>query len=104
MALLPNVVSKFITIGDGSIGMQGNGPAQHGECGFFNLIFAARNPVAHDKVVQEVLCLRKLPYVELAGKLGVGEYDISKIHIVGNELEALRRDIKHPVGSKLIKQ
>jgi len=103
LALLPNLLPKFITIGDAYIGMQGNGPTQHGEPGFFNMIFAARNPVVHDKAVQEVFCLRKLPYVELAGKLGLGEYDVSKINFIGNELDALRRDIKQPIGSKLIK-
>lgn len=103
LALLPGLFPKFITLGDGSIGMQGNGPAQYGEPGFYNMIFAARNPVVHDKAVQEVLCLRKLPYVELSGKLGMGEYDVSKIKFIGNELDALRRDIKQPIGSKLIK-
>ena len=103
LAVLPTLFPKFITIGDASIGMQGNGPAQHGEPGFYNMIFAARNPVVHDKAVQEMFCLRKLPYVELAGKLGLGEGDISKINFVGNELDALRRDIKQPIGSKLIK-
>ncbi len=103
LTLLPKVLPNFITLGDASIGMQGNGPAEYGEPGFFNLIFAARNPVVHDKIIQEVFCLRKLPYVELAGKLGIGEHDISKINVIGNELDALRRDIKQPIGSKLIK-
>ena len=103
LALLPKMFPKFITLGDASIGMQGNGPTEHGEPGFFNLIFAARNPVVHDKIVQEVFCLRKLPYVELAGKLGMGAYEVSKIKLIGNELDALRRDIKQPIGSKLIK-
>ncbi|MEA2036556.1 MAG: DUF362 domain-containing protein [Nanoarchaeota archaeon] len=103
LSKLPKILPKFITIGDASIGMQGNGPAQHGEPAFFNLIFAARNPVSHDKLVQEVFCLRKLPYVELAGKAGLGEVDISKINVVGSELDSLRRDIKQPIGSKLIK-
>lgn len=104
LAVLPNVFPKFITIGDASIGLQGNGPAQHGEPGFYNMIFAARNPIVHDKAIQEVLCLRKLPYVELAGKLGLGEYDVSKIKFIGNELDAIRRDVKQPIGSKLIKK
>jgi uncharacterized protein (DUF362 family) len=101
LTLLPKIFPKFITIGDASIGMQGNGPGMNGVPGFYNLIFAARNPVVHDKAVQEVFCLRKLPYVELAGKLGFG--DISNINFTGNELESLRRDIKQPIGSKLIK-
>jgi uncharacterized protein (DUF362 family) len=104
LAVLPNVLPKFITIGDASIGMQGNGPAQHGELGNYNLIFAARNPVVHDTAVQNVLCLRKVPYIQLAGQLGLGESDISKIKFVGNELKALMRDIHQPIGSKLIKQ
>ena len=102
LAAFPKIFPSFITLGDGSIGMQGNGPADNGEPGFFNLIFAARNPVVHDTAVQEVFCLRKLPYVELAGQLGYGEYNIKNIHFVGNEFEALRRDIKQPVGSKLL--
>ncbi|MBU0627966.1 MAG: DUF362 domain-containing protein [Nanoarchaeota archaeon] len=104
LALLPSILSKFITIGDASIGMQGNGPAENGEPGFFNLIFCSRNPVCHDKIVQEVFCLRKLPYVELAGKLGAGAYEMSKIKVIGSELESLRRDIKQPIGSRLIKK
>jgi uncharacterized protein (DUF362 family) len=104
LAVLPNVLPRFITIGDASIGMQGNGPAEYGEPGFYNMIFAARNPVVHDTVAAEIFCLRNLPYVELAGKLGLGEGDIKKIKFVGNELEALRRDIKQPIGSKLIKK
>ncbi len=103
LAVLPNVLPRFITIGDASIGMQGNGPGEYGEPGFYNMLFAARNPVVHDKAVQEVFCLRKLPYVELASKLGIGEGDISKINFVGNELDALRKDVKQPIGSKLIK-
>ena len=104
LAVLPNIMPKFVTIGDGSIGTQGNGPAQYGEPGFYNLIFASRNPVVHDRAVQEVLCLKKTPYIELASQLGVGEFDISKINFIGNELDALRRDIKQPIGSKLIKK
>lgn len=103
LSVLPNIFPKFITIGDATIGMQGNGPGMHGKPGFFNLIFAARNPVTHDKAIQEIFCLRKLPYVELAGKLGSGESDISKINFTGNELNALRKDITQPIGSKLIK-
>ncbi len=104
LAALPNVLPKFITIGDASIGLQGNGPGEDGEPGFYNMIFAARNAVVHDTAVQEAFCLRKLPYVELAGKLGLGEYDISKIKFVGCELDAIRRDVKQPIGSRLIKK
>ena len=104
LAILPNILPKFITIGDASIGLQGNGPANYGEPGFYDIIFASRNPVVHDKAIQEMLCLRKLPYVELAGKLGLGESDISKIKFIGCELNAIMHDVKQPIGSKLIKK
>ncbi|HII17015.1 TPA: DUF362 domain-containing protein [Candidatus Woesearchaeota archaeon] len=104
LATFPHVFPPFITVGDASIGMQGNGPAMNGEPGFFNLIFAARNPVVHDTAIQEALCLKKLPYVELAGTLGYGTYEIENISFVGNELDAIRRDIKQPIGSKLIQE
>src|SRR3989338_4084015 len=79
-------------------------PGARGDPGFFNLIFAARNPVVHDAAVAKVFCLRIPPYIELAGKLGQGEYDIKKIEFVGNEYEALRRDVKQPIGSALLKE
>ncbi|MDA1197302.1 MAG: DUF362 domain-containing protein [Nanoarchaeota archaeon] len=104
LAILPKLLPPFITLGDASIGMQGNGPAQHGEPGFFNMIFAARNPVVHDRVASEVLCLSKLPYAELAGKVGVGEFELDNIEVLGNELEAVRRDILKPTGSRLFKK
>ena len=104
LAVLPKLLPPFITLGDASIGMQGNGPAQHGEPGFFNMMFAARNPVVHDRVASEILCLSKLPYAELAGKLGIGEFDLSKIEVLGNELDAVKRDILKPTGSRLFKK
>ncbi|MBS3135775.1 DUF362 domain-containing protein [Candidatus Woesearchaeota archaeon] len=102
LAVFPKVFPPFFTLGDASIGLQGNGPANYGEPGFFNLILAARNPVVHDTAVKEIFCLRKVPYVELAAQLGYGQSDASRIKFIGNELEALRRDIKQPIGSKLI--
>ena len=104
LSVLPNLVPKFITLGDATIGSQGNGPGPTAEPGFYNMIFASRNPVVHDKVIQEVFCLRKTPYVELASKLGLGEGNITKINFIGNELNSLKRDIKQPIGSSLIKK
>jgi|ETNmetMinimDraft_2_1059921.scaffolds.fasta_scaffold00465_11 uncharacterized protein (DUF362 family) len=104
LAVLPKLLPSFITLGDASIGMQGNGPAQHGEPGFYNMFFAARNPVVHDRVASEILCLSKLPYAELAGKLGIGEFDLTNIDILGNELDAVKRDVLKPTGSRLFKK
>jgi uncharacterized protein (DUF362 family) len=101
LAAFPKIFPKFITIGDASIGLQGNGPAQNGEPGFYDMIFAARNPVVHDTAIAEIFCMKKLPYVELAGQMGLGEYNLKKIKFIGNELEAVKREIKQPIGSRI---
>ena len=89
-------------LGDASIAMQNNAP-QFGEPAFKNMILASKDPVAIDKVFQEMCLLRKSDHVEMAGKLGSGEADIEKITIVGNELKAVMQEIKPASGSKLIK-
>jgi hypothetical protein len=60
--------------------------------------------VVHDRVASEILCLSKLPYAELAGKLGIGEFDLTNIYILGNELDAVKRDVLKPTGSRLFKK
>lgn len=99
---LHKMIPKYLTIADATIGMQGNNPI-HGEPGFYNMILASKDPVSLDKVFQEMNLLRSADHIEMAGKLGIGEADIEKIDIVGNELRAVQRDIKQPIGSKLFK-
>lgn len=103
IGLLTKVLPKYVTIGDATIGMQGNAP-KYGEPIFFNIIMASRDPVALDKIFQEMCLLRKAEYVEIAGKLGVGEANLDKIKVVGNELVAVQKEIKPAYGSKLIKK
>ncbi|MBW2984204.1 DUF362 domain-containing protein [Candidatus Woesearchaeota archaeon] len=102
MVSLQKVLPKYLTVADATIGMQGNNP-MHGEPGFYNMILASKDPVALDKVFQEMNLLRRADYVETAGKLGIGEADIEKIDVVGNELRAVQKDVKQPIGSKLFK-
>ncbi|MBS3098306.1 DUF362 domain-containing protein [Candidatus Woesearchaeota archaeon] len=102
IALL-NKSLKYITIGDGTIGMQGNGPAQYGEPAFLNMILASKDPVALDSVFKEIALLRQVPYLDVAEKLGVGTADIREITIVGEELGACQRELKPALGSRLIK-
>ncbi|MBI2138967.1 DUF362 domain-containing protein [Candidatus Woesearchaeota archaeon] len=104
LAALPKVFPRFVTLGDASIGLQGNGPAEQGEPGFYNILFAARNPVVHDITVSYVFCLPEPPFASLAGKSGLGEYRLERIKAVGNEMDAVRREVKLPLGSPLLKQ
>lgn len=100
---LNKILPKYITISDGTIGMEGNGPL-NGNPIFLNCILASKDPVAHDTVFQELgLFVRKAKYLELANKLGLGESNIEKIEVVGNELKAVAREIKPAIGSRLMK-
>lgn len=103
IAVLHKLIPKYLTIGDATIGMQGNGPAQHGEPAFLNMILASKDPVAIDKIFQEIGLLRKSEHIETASKLGIGSSDLVDIEVVGEELDACRRELKPAIGSKLIK-
>ena len=67
------------------------------------MILASRDPVAIDKVFQEIGMLRKVPLIETAERLGIGSADLREISVVGDELDACRRELKPAIGSKLIK-
>jgi len=95
LASLPAALPKIITIGDGTIGQQGNAPKM-GEPAFLNIILASKDPVALDKVFQEMYQLKPAFYIEAAGKLGIGETDMSKIKIIGDEIKACTYAIKKP--------
>ncbi|MDP6547629.1 MAG: DUF362 domain-containing protein [Candidatus Woesearchaeota archaeon] len=103
IAKLHKLLPKYITIGDGTIGMEGNGPL-NGNPAFLNYILASKDPVAHDAVFNELgLFMRKSRYLEIANKLGLGDNNIEKIDIAGNELMATARELSPAIGSKLMK-
>lgn len=87
---------SYLTIADGTIGMQATGPFPTGEPSFLNLILASNDPVAIDAVFCELGILEKPGYVNVAGNLGVGKSDIKDIEIVGHELESTKVELKKP--------
>lgn len=103
IAHLHKVLPKYITIGDASIGMQGNGPLVYGEPAFLNMILASRDPVALDTVFKEIGLLGKVPLIDAAERAGIGTADLREITNVGDELDACRRELKPAIGSRLIK-
>ncbi|MFH0868063.1 MAG: DUF362 domain-containing protein [Candidatus Woesearchaeota archaeon] len=104
LAKLHKVIPKYITIGDGSIGMESNGPL-NGTPAYLNYILASKDPVAHDAVFNELgLFVKNAKYLETANNLGLGESNIKKIEIAGNELMATARELKPAIGSKLMKK
>ncbi|MFH1641843.1 MAG: DUF362 domain-containing protein [Nanoarchaeota archaeon] len=103
IGMISKIVGDYLTIGDASIGMQGNGPGQYGEPAFLNMVLASKDPVAIDKVFTEIGLLKDAKHVTAAANLNVGCADLADITIVGDELDACRRELKGAIGSKLIK-
>jgi len=94
LAYLQKALPKYITLGDATIGMQGDGPLQSGEPAFLNLVLASRDPVALDKVFCELGMLPTAPYLKIAAQADIGQ--IENIEIVGDELEAIKYPLKQP--------
>ncbi|MEK6808709.1 MAG: DUF362 domain-containing protein, partial [Nanoarchaeota archaeon] len=79
LVILNKILPKYLTIGDGMIGMQGNWPL-NGECAFLNYVLASHDAVAHDAVFAELgMFLRNPKYLDIAEKEGLGIADINKI-------------------------
>ena len=81
------------TIADATNGMQAQGPLALGEPAFLNLIFASHNAGFLDAVFCESTMLPIPNHVANSC-----EFDIKKVEIVGNELDALKYPIKQPVA------
>ena len=86
---LPNV----FTIADATNGMQGQGPLALGEPAFLNLIFAGKNAAALDAIFCETTMLPIPNYVETSRN----KLNLKNIEVVGNELDALKYPVKHPL-------
>ena len=91
---LIGILPKFLTIGDATIGMQGNGPTLLGEPAFLNMLFLSKDPVALDAVFSEAGILTTPRYIKVASLLDVGNSDTKKIEIIGDELEAIKCPLK----------
>jgi len=84
----------FLSIGDASIGMQGNGPTLLGEPSFMNMFFASRDAVALDAVFAEIGMLKVPEYIHEAHQLNIGNSSIKEIEIVGEDLRACVSQLK----------
>ena len=81
---------KYVTVGDATIGMHGNGPLVSGEPAFLNLVLASKDPVALDRVFCEIGFFDVPDYIKIAGSASVGKVDLKEIEVVGNEIDAVK--------------
>lgn len=94
LPLLLKTLPEFLTIGDATLGMQGQGPTSLGEPAFLNMIFTGKDPVAVDTIFSAMGILPTPEYVNEAANIGIGTNDIKDIEIVGDELEAIKLRLK----------
>lgn len=92
-----------LTIVDGIIGMEGQGP-HAGTPIEMNLIIAGRDTVAVDTVTSYIMGFEpgEIPAVRIAATEGLGVGDLASIEVVGEKLENVRKFFKrandNPVG------
>lgn len=84
-------ISPDITILDGIVGMEGNGPGS-GSPKPIGMILASRDAVALDRIVCEILGAEeeKLFILNAARELGYGNTELKKIKITGEELNKVK--------------
>ena len=88
VALLNKVLPKYLTVLDGSVGLEGMGPAMLGRPANLGLVIASEDVVAAEKVVSLVTGLKWPRHSKLAARLGLGRSAKLRIELVGE------RDLK----------
>ncbi|MBI2134951.1 DUF362 domain-containing protein [Candidatus Woesearchaeota archaeon] len=94
---LPKLIKalpEFLTIGDGTIGMHAQGPTSLGDPAFLNMLLISNDAVALDAVFAEIGMLPKPEYVKEADSIGAGEGIVKNIEVVGEDLEAVKLNLK----------
>lgn len=95
---LYEAVGPKLTLVDGIIGMEGEGPGS-GDPRVMGLIAAGRDAVAVDRVILEIVGGKVKQFFTLAAaeELGIGESRLDRIQIAGEELEKFKtKDFKFP--------
>lgn len=92
---LNKIVLPELTIIDGTIAMEGNGPVAGDPVGL-GLIMASSDTVACDRVAAEIMGFNdnEIDYIKMAGEQGLGCFDIDSIKIVGEDIAHVRKPFK----------
>ena len=86
-------ISPALTIIDGIIGMEGNGPGS-GTPKEIGIILASRDAVAMDRIICEIIGAEpeKLFILSAARELGYGNTELKSIDVKGENIESIRID------------
>jgi hypothetical protein len=94
---LNRLIKPHITIVDGTVGMEGMGPAA-GTPVNCNLLIAGRDVVAVDSVASFLMGIEpeEVMTIRLGHRAGLGEIDMGKIDVVGETLDEIKMQWKRP--------
>lgn len=93
---LAKVVAPHVSVIDGLVGMEGNGPIGGDEVPL-HIAIASTDFVAADAVAAKIMGFKPLEevgYIYYSDRLGLGVGDIKKIQILGADIEAVSRKFK----------
>lgn len=103
MAKVYSIARPHLTILDGIVAMEGDGPAS-GSLRNMNLIMAGEDSVAIDSCLAKIMGVEPLDILvtKEAYKAKLGEADMSKIEVMGDDLDSfIARDFKLPQTTPL---
>ncbi len=85
-----NTVAPVLTIADGIVAMEGNGPGS-GDPRKVGLLFASSNALSMDRVISPILGVNKndVPLFQSAKARGFSDINLKEIEIIGHEIDEL---------------
>lgn len=112
-ALLESYKGKTIFhLCDGILGLEGEGPSSAGDAKYANALIASYDAISLDRVACELVKLdqNKIYITNIGQERGYGEGDLSKINIIGNQLNDFQdisfkapKDSLSHIGLKFLK-
>jgi len=98
LVFLSRKIRQDLTIVDGIVGMQGMGPIQ-GTPVDLNLIVSGLNPVTTEATCCQIMGITPYAVESLwrAYKAGIGEINIEKIQILGEDIETVKKKFNTPM-------
>ncbi len=96
VALLNKALPKYLTVMDGSVGLEGMGPAALGKRANLGLVLASMDPVAIDKAISIITGLKPARHCRIAFELGLGEIREANIVFLGEELAVVKKQFEGP--------
>lgn len=92
IALLNKVLPKYLTVMDGSVGLEGMGPAMLGKPANLGLVVASADVVAAEKIVSLITGLKWPRHSKMAAKLGLGRSGKARIEVLGEEINSVKKE------------